>query len=142
MLAREVEETLAANFGVAMPAYLRKLVPQRSSFQRRIRLIIDKFVQVVRADSDPWERRLAEKFGIVLAGAILASEFGIAPWSKQRAWQAVRRIYQRSRTALASVVDFDNSLIDKLRKALSDGRFPQLKKGKRCGQNMPEPPGA
>jgi hypothetical protein len=72
---------------------------------------------------------LAEKFGIVLAGAILASEFGIAPWSKQRAWQAVRTIYRRSRTARASVEDATDSLIDKLRKALSNGRFPPLKKG-------------
>ncbi len=81
LLAPEVEKTLGANFGVAMPAYLRKLMQRRSSLRRLIRLIMEKFVAMVRAESDPWERRLAEKFGIVLAGAILASEFGIAPWS-------------------------------------------------------------
>ncbi len=129
LLAREVEETLAVNFGVAMPAFLQRVVAERSSLQRRVRLTIDKFVKVVQADTDPWERRLAEKFGIVVAGAILASEFGVAPWSKQRAWQAVRTIYRRSRSALASVEEATNSLIDRLRQALSDCRFPPLKKG-------------
>ena len=82
MLFREVEGTLAENYGVAMPAYLQELVPQRSSLAPRVRRIMDKFVKKVGAGSDPWERRFAEKFGIVLAGAIFASEFGVAPWTK------------------------------------------------------------
>ena len=102
LLFREVEETLAENYGVAMPAYLQELVPNRSSLAPRVRRIMDKFVKRVGADSDPWERRFAEKFGIVLAGAIFASEFEVAPWTKGRAWSAVRAIYRRSRAALAS----------------------------------------
>ena len=82
MLVREVEGTLAENYGVAMPAYLQKLWPQRSSLAPRVRRIMDKFVKRVGADSEPWERRFAEKFGIVLAGGIFASEFEVAPWTK------------------------------------------------------------
>jgi hypothetical protein len=67
LLAREVERTLDANYGVAMPEYLRILVARRSSLQRAVRRIVDKFVTWVGADSDPWERRLAEKFGIVFS---------------------------------------------------------------------------
>ena len=119
LLFREVEITLAENYGVAMPAYLDKLWPRRSSLApSRTRRIIDKFVKKVGADSDPWERRFAEKFGIVLAGAIFASEFGVAPWTKARAWSAVRAIYRRSRAALASVSETTDALVSKIRKAV------------------------
>jgi len=129
LLAREVERTLHENYGVAVPAYLRKLVARRPSLERGVRWIIDKFVKWVGADADPWERRLAEKFGIVLAGAIYASKFGIAPWTLERASHAIRAIYRRSRGALASVSEATDALINKLGRALKAGRFPQLDKG-------------
>jgi hypothetical protein len=72
---------------------------------------MDKFVVWVGANSDPWERRLAEKFGIVLAGAILASEFGIAPWTEKRAANAIGAIYRLSRGALASGSEATDALI-------------------------------
>ena len=129
LLSREVEITLAENYGVAMPAYLYKLWPRRSSLASRIRRIIDKFVKKVGAASEPWERRFAEKFGIVLAGAIFASEFGVAPWTKARARRAVRTIYRRSHAALASASETTNALIGKIWKALTAGRFPRLDRG-------------
>ena len=129
LLVREVEKTLIENYGVAMPGYLDKLWPQRSSLATRVPRIIDNFVKMVGADSEPWERRFAEKFGIVLVGAIFASEFGIVPWTKGRAWIAVRAIYRRSRTALTSVSETTDALVGKIRKALTADRFPRLDKG-------------
>jgi hypothetical protein len=129
LLAREVERTLDENYGVIMPAFLRLLVPQRASLERRVRRIVDKFVEWVGAASDPWERRLAEKFGIVLAAAIFASKFGIAPWTEQKAANAIRTIYRRSRGALASISEATDALIVTLRQALDAGRFPRLDKG-------------
>jgi hypothetical protein len=129
--ARQLEGMLAENYGVAMPAYLQKLVPQQSTLAPRVRKIMDKFVKWVGADSNPWERRLAEKFGIVLAAAIFASEFGLGPWSEKRAASAIREIYRRSRTASASANEATDALIGELRKALTDGLFPRLEKGQR-----------
>ena len=62
-LARQVEQTIAANFGVVMPEYLRQLVPLRNETRPQVRQAIDKFVDNMHANSDPWERRFAEKFG-------------------------------------------------------------------------------
>ena len=129
LLVREVEETLAENYGVVMPAYLGKLVPQQSSLAPRVRRIMDKFVEKVGADSDPWERRFAGKFGIVLAGAIFASRFEVAPWTTERAWIAVRAIYRRSRAALTPVSETTDALVGKIWKALTADRFPRLDKG-------------
>jgi hypothetical protein len=105
------------------------LVPQRSSRAPRVRRIMDNFVKKVGAVSDPWERRFAEKFWIVLAGAIFASEFGVAPWTVGRAWGAVRAIYRRSRAAMTSVSQTTGALVSTIRKALTTDRFPQLDKG-------------
>ena len=128
LLAREAERTLGENHGVAMPAYLA-VVARRSPCSVACRRITDYFVKLVGADFDPWERRLAEKFGIVLAAAIFAPKFEIAPWTEQRAIDAFRVIYRRSRGALASVSEATDALIRKLRAGLTAGRFPQLDKG-------------
>jgi hypothetical protein len=130
-LARRVEETIAANFGVPMPEYLRHLVPVRNEMRPRVRQIIDAFVDKMHANSDPWERRLAEKFGIVLAGALLLSHFGLTPWTKQRARNAVARVYRRSRAASASLNEATDRLLRRLRRLLRGGdRIRAIKKGK------------
>jgi hypothetical protein len=83
----------------------------------------------------------AEKFGIILAGGIFASEFGVAPWTKERAWSAVRArfsicrmwwsraIYQHSRAALASVSETTDALVGKIRKAFNQRRAIRISAG-------------
>ncbi len=134
-LAEKTEEIISAHSGIAMPAYLRKLVPQRGSkLARRIRRIIEKFVRRVGADVEPWERRFATKFGLILAGAILVAEFGVAPWTDKRAWRAITRIYRKARAAIVSVQDATDDLTRRLRKLVTAGkRFPEIKKGKTLG---------
>lgn len=129
-LARQVEQTIAENYGVAMPEYLRTLVPKRPSLVARVQRIIDDFVKRMGADTEPWERRFAEKFGIVLAGAILMSEFGIGPWTKQRARKAIATLYRKARSAIVSVKDATDALLKRLRGLVKAGkRFPLIKKG-------------
>lgn len=130
-LAREVEETIAANFGVLMPEYLRHLVPVSNKIRLRVRQVIDTFVDKMHANTDPWERRFAEKFGIVLAAALLLSEFGLTPWTEQRAQNAVARVYKRSRAASASVNEATDRLLGRLRRLSRGGeRLRAIKKGK------------
>jgi putative DNA primase/helicase len=130
-LARHLEKTIEANYGVLMPAYLKKLVPEKPEISRRVRLIIDRFVKRVRADQDPWEQRFAAKFGIVLAAAILLSEFGLAPWTKKRARKAITAIYKKARRATSvSTDEAADALLSVVRKHVKAGkRFPTLNKG-------------
>lgn len=129
-LAKEVEETISRNYGVAMPEYLRKLVKERATLGDRVHQIIDGFIERVGADTDPWERRFAEKFGIVLAGAILMSEFKIGPWTTNRARAAVARLYKKARRAIVHVADTTDAVVERLRKSLAAGkRIPVVKKG-------------
>lgn len=87
-LARTVEETISANYGVAMPAYLERLCKDYNTLAPDIRKIIDDFVESVGAANDTGERRYAEKFGMPLAGALLLARYGIAPWTEDRARDA------------------------------------------------------
>jgi hypothetical protein len=129
-LARQVEETIAANFGVAMPAYLQEVVAKRSNLSRRLLPLVDQFVKHVGADTDPWERRFAGKFGIVQAAAILMCEFGIAPWTEKRARKAITAVYKNARSASASVDEATDALVQRLRKIAAAGeRFPVVQKG-------------
>jgi putative DNA primase/helicase len=129
-LASRVEETISSNYGVLMPGYLRELVPLRGELRGRVRKIIDEFVDEMHANNDPWERRFAAKFGIVLAAALLMSEFGVAPWTKKRARIAVTAVYKRARAASASPKEAADALLRRLRKLVRAGtRFPAIQKG-------------
>ena len=115
---------------MALPRYIRKLVAERATLGSRIRQLVETFVQTVNADQDPWERRFAEKFGLVFAAAILLSQFGIAPWTKKRARIAITAIYKRARGASSSFDEAANALVGKLLKHIKkDNRFPVIKKG-------------
>ena len=132
----EVEATIEANYGLAMPEYLQKLVAEWPTLGQRVRKLIDKFVDRMHADSDPWERRFAEKFGIVFAAAILLSDFGIAPWTKKRARIAITAIYRRARGASASIDEAADAVVIRLRKFVKKGkRFPKVKKGQALTPN-------
>jgi putative DNA primase/helicase len=129
-LAGQVEETISSNYGVLMPAYLAELVPLRGELLGRVRGIIDEFVDEIHANKDPWERRFAEKFGIVLAAALLMSKFGVAPWTRKRARIAVTAVYKRARAASASPKEAADALLRRLRKLVRAGtRFPAIQKG-------------
>ena len=48
-LAQMVEDTISANYGMAIPAFLAKLVPNRNQLAPRIRRIVDDFINDVHA---------------------------------------------------------------------------------------------
>lgn len=129
-LAKLVEATIAANYGVAMPKFLRLLIKHRASLADEIRAAIEKFVINVNATGNSWDRRFAEKFGIVLAAATLLARYGIAPWTQVRAASAVTNLYNASRSLTVSVPQATDAVLDSLRTAMaSKKRFPRLTKG-------------
>jgi hypothetical protein len=130
LLADQVNKTISENYGVIMPAYLGKLVPQRVKVAAETRSLIDQFVTKVGGGTDPWERRFAEKFGIVLVGAILLSRFDLGPWTEERAWLAIETMYRKSRGASVSIADATEATLKRLRKLVKDkSKFRRVRKG-------------
>ena len=125
-----VEETIAANYGVLMPAYLAKLVPGRSKCEAFGRHVIAEFIVEVGAEQDPWEGRFASRFGVVLVAALLLAKFKLAPWTEERARAAIRAIYEQSRAASIRAEDAAAALVHSLKRHLAEtGRFPVIEKG-------------
>jgi len=80
-----VNETITNDYGLALPRFLPIIVPMRSKLARRLRREVEDFCKSVGAVEVPWEYRFASRFGIVLAGAVVAAELKIAPWTVSHA---------------------------------------------------------
>jgi len=111
-----------------MPKLLRRLVKDRAALGVEIQALIESFVRNVDAAGNTWEKRYAEKFGIVLAAAILLVRYDIAPFTEERATAAVTNLYNVSRSLTVSIPQATDALLDILRNAQKK-RFPSLQKG-------------
>lgn len=137
-LAGDLETTIAAHYGLARDRYLDRLATERSRLLPELRQIVDDFVERVGASTQPWERRLARKFGIVLAGAVLAAEWDVAPFSPEHARHCVLAVYRNARRAIVSVEDQTDDVLYRLREARSQGLFPLLRKGEALPEDLNE----
>lgn len=129
-LAKLVETTIDTNYGKIIPRYLKHLVSERMELQAEIPEMRDEFVRNVGAADDSWEKRFAEKFGMVLAGCLLLARYGIAPWTEKRAREAVTNLYNASRSMTVSVPEATSALLKKLERQVKDKTlFPRVPKG-------------
>lgn len=137
-LAENLETTIAANYGIARDYYLERLTAERPNIQDRIRQSVDDFVERVGASTQPWERRLARRFGIVQAGAELAAEWDVAPFSAEHARRCAFAVYRVARRAIVSVGDQTGDVLHRLREARDQGLFPLLRKGDALSEDQRE----
>lgn len=136
-LAGQVEATIGTNFGVGLEPYLAALVAHRPYLVDAVREIVAEIVTSVGADGDPWERRFATKFAIIGAGAILAAEFGVAPFDAAHARRCVRKAYRVARRSVFSVEEAADDLCTRLEGKANDGsRFPCVERGGRLPSNL------
>jgi len=118
-----------------MPEFLGHLVKDRIALAADILKWRSDFVKDVGATSETWERRYAEKFGMVLAAARLLVRYGIAPWTEERAVTAVTNLYRAPRSLTVSVPEATTALLEKLRKLVAaKKRFPRVSKGQSADQ--------
>ena len=130
-LAQMVNETIAANYGVAIRAFLNKFVPNFAKYEQRANEFVEHFIKKVGAGSDAWERRFATKPALGYAAGKLAAEFGVAPWRPKDVFSRVARVYRRSRENLFTA---DKAADDLLRQLADRDRrkrlFPMVSKGR------------
>lgn len=128
-LAAALEATIAAHYGFARDRYLERLTWERGAVAARVARMVDEFVEAVGASTQPWERRLARKFGIVAAGAMLAAEWDVAPFSVDHARRCIHHVYRTARRSIFSVEDETMDVLNAVRGGMEAGRFPRLPKG-------------
>lgn len=129
-IAKDLENAIGENYGVIMPTFLDVVVPHRTEAAIKIKRVISEFVDtVVTLDADPWDRRFAARFGVVLAAAILMSHHGLAPWTEKRAKAAIARLYRRAHNTLRMPDQHLGDASKRLLQAYNERRFPRLKRG-------------
>jgi hypothetical protein len=126
-----VEKTIAENYGVAMPVLLEQLTSNCPTAEEILK-IRDQFVREVNPEGNPWEARYAEKFGFVLAAALLLVRYKISPWTEKRAREAILTVYKASRSVTVSAEQATDSFLIDLREAMKNHRrFPRLARGEK-----------
>ena len=129
-LAMTVEETIEQNHGVALKAYIRKVVAEdRRSLKGQVKEIVSSFVSDVTDSKDNWERRFAEKFGIVLGGMLIAARLGVAPWTDKHAHRCVRKMYRLARSAIRTAEEQAKCLLKDIKIWRRQGNLPRLDAG-------------
>jgi Domain of unknown function (DUF927) len=129
-LVKKAETAVEENFGHPIRTFIAHLVGDPETHTRRATELIDKFLQKVRAGSDPWARRFATKFAVVYAAARLAAELEVAPWLPGHPFKCVERLYKAARAQVITPEETLTALLHRLaNNASSVTRFPKIDKG-------------
>jgi hypothetical protein len=129
-LAAQVETVISNNYGVAMPELIERLVRDRDSLAADVVKMRDDFVNELGATTNSWEKRFAQKFGMIFAAACLLVRYEIAPFTEERASEAIKSLYAASRSLTVSIPDATDALLNRLRAEVADRNlFPRLTKG-------------
>lgn len=128
-IARGVEETITNNYGVVMTAFLEAVTSDKAKFAASARKNVDEFVRKVSGEGDPWDKRFAKRFGVVLAAARLMAQHHIGPWTEKRAQAALERLHVIARQAIridATPTDNPSKIVIN---AFRGKKLPRVKKG-------------
>lgn len=131
VLARQVEEAICAAYGVPVRRFLRKFLSDGKATSKA-KAYAERFVAKVVPATTPFADRFARKFAVVYAAAMLAVDFGMAPWTKKQARLAIRMIHRRAWQIVRPPAVAADDLIATLRKQASDeARFPEVGQGEK-----------
>jgi hypothetical protein len=128
--AEMTERAIRENHGVAFEPFVTALVKDYAAASTRACQLVEEFVRRVSAET-PWERRFARKFGLVNAGATMAADFGVAPWTAKSSFKSIRRLYRNARRRVATAEEAADDAVDRLHRWAEDRRkFPIYRKRK------------
>lgn len=130
-LAAELAAAIEANYGVAFAAFIEHVLNNRRSVAKRFGDLSECFVELVAASGDPWDRRLARKFGYMYAGAVIAIDAGVLPLDQKLCVRMFRKMYRKARGVFQTPDEQAKKVIEQLIEAAGDGtNFPIIAKGK------------
>ena len=128
--AKEVEAVIDDNYGLAISSFLQGLIDGGTPTTDKAKSIVSAFVAGVREEGNSLLDRLAEKFGLVLAAAVLAVDFGMGPWRREQATAAVHKAYYEALTMMSSPQEAAAAfLVNLARRASNKKRFPIVEEG-------------
>lgn len=137
-LAEQIETTIRDHYGVAFRPYIEALVADREEAAQEAKRLINVFLTDQKVGDDPWEQRFARKFGLVLAGMILAARYEVAPWTEGQARACARQAYKSAQKALRATHEMADTFVAQVKAAFDQGHFPRLGKGEALAEDQQE----
>ncbi|MEP9368205.1 DUF927 domain-containing protein [Xanthobacter sp. VNH20] len=130
-LAAMAEQTIANNYGVLLPAFVKAFISDNEG-PRRAKEYSEKFVNRQLSQSATFARRFARKFAAPYAAAMLAADYGLAPWTKKQAGNAIRKVYREAwKEVRPAECRADEFLAILQRKANKNRFFPLVEAGEK-----------
>lgn len=131
LLARQVEESICAHYGRPIRRFIRKLLEEDNAVAKGTEYM-ERFMRKSRSSTSPFAERFARKFAVVYAGAMLAADFNLAPWTKKEAGRAIRKVYRRAWAIVRPPASTADDLLAWLRThASDDALFPEVAQGEK-----------
>ena len=91
----------------------------RKDRTEEIERLVRRFIKKEEIRAEGWERRFAQKFGLLYAVLRLAIDLGILPWPKSLPLQAIRKCYRLAREGIKSEEQQDHDALRMLKELLS-----------------------
>jgi hypothetical protein len=122
-LFASIEETILNCHGVLFDTWIDYLLKNNKA--QRIVDLCEKFVDTTRRGSNGFEKRFANKFGVLYAAGTIAVEAGLLPWPSDWPMRAVRHCYEIALEQLdPEIARMDEALKDLAASLRSKELFP------------------
>ena len=116
-LIGQLERGYVNNHGQVFPRWLGYLLSDDRS--RKITRLADKFVRHVHAHHNGYQKRFAQKFGIVYAAMRIGVDAGLLPWSKKFPLRVAAKCYQSACENALDSSEVQQQLVKRLASILS-----------------------
>ena len=102
-LIGQLERGYTNNHGQLIPEWIWYLLATDRSGQ--IVKSVHEFVKHVRAEGNGWEKRFAQKFGVIYAAMVLGIAAHLLPWPEHLPLKVVTKCYRKARNAARTEVE-------------------------------------
>jgi hypothetical protein len=128
-LIKQLERGYLHNQGQIFPKWIAYLLSNDVSSE--IAAAVNKFVKKVGADHEGWERRFAQKFGLVYAAMKLGVGMDLLPWPTGLPLKIAKKCYRRARNAAIIPTESQKRFVDQLIEVIAtSGRIVDVHKSK------------
>ena len=101
-----------------------------TDFSPQIVKAVNEFVRHVGAENDGWQKRYAQKFGLIYAAMKLGVNLGLLPWSEELPLKVATKCYRKARKGAMSEAEVNRYFAEQFCKTMKgSNRVADVPKG-------------
>lgn len=116
-LISKLERGYLNNHGRIFSKWIAHLLS--TDFSPQIVKAVNEFVRHVGAENDGWQKRYAQKFGLIYAAMELGVNLGLLPWSEVLPLKVATKCYRRARKGAMSEAEVNRYFAEQLCKTIT-----------------------